>query len=135
MRVVFSLEVACGCSVQELDHEDVLLRFVKVVLHVLQELGDANVIVLQELNDVHALPVLGLALRHVGVVLEELGHTDVAVGHLVVQHVVGVRVHVIFEELNDCHVHVALRNVRAPGVGVVRWGAAQVLCDGDAILG
>ena len=111
-----------------------MLGLVKIVLHVLQEFGDANVVVLQELDDVHALSVLSLALRDVGVVLEELGHTDVAVGHLVVQCVVGVRVHVVFEELDDCHVHVALRNVCAPGVGVVRWSTAQVLCDSDAIL-
>ena len=73
--VVDSLEIAGRARrVQELDHEDVLLGLIQVALHVFHELGDANVIVLEELDDVHSLAVLCLALRHVSVLLEEFCH-------------------------------------------------------------
>ena len=61
-------------SLQELSDENVLGGLIQCVLHVVEELGHTNVIVLQELDDVHALSVLCLALCHVGVLLEELSH-------------------------------------------------------------
>lgn len=60
-------------SFEELCDEDVLGGLVQMVLHVFEELGHADVIVLQELDNVHALAVLGLTLGHVGVLLEEFG--------------------------------------------------------------
>ena len=59
-------------SLKELRDENVLLGLGQLVLHVIQELGHTDVIVLQELDDVHPLPVLRRALRHVRVLLKEL---------------------------------------------------------------
>ena len=89
-----SLEVTCG-GVQELNHEDVLFGLIQVALHVFHELGDADVVVLEELDDVHSLPVLCLTLRHVGVLLEEFCDRDVAIGGGIMEHVVGVLVDIV----------------------------------------
>eukprot|EP00353_Schmidingerella_taraikaensis_P013980 CAMPEP_0185575730 /NCGR_PEP_ID=MMETSP0434-20130131/6841_1 /TAXON_ID=626734 ORGANISM="Favella taraikaensis, Strain Fe Narragansett Bay" /NCGR_SAMPLE_ID=MMETSP0434 /ASSEMBLY_ACC=CAM_ASM_000379 /LENGTH=85 /DNA_ID=CAMNT_0028192685 /DNA_START=256 /DNA_END=513 /DNA_ORIENTATION=+ len=60
-------------SVEELGDEDVLLvRVFAVLAHPVEEFGDADIVVLQELNDVHTLPVLHL-LANVRVLLQELG--------------------------------------------------------------
>ena len=58
---------------EELNHENVLFRLIQRVVHVLEEFGHTDVVLLQELDDVHALAILRLALRHVGVLLQEFG--------------------------------------------------------------
>ena len=66
------------------------MALVQVVLHVIQEFSYTDLIILQKLDDVHALAVL-LFLRHVGVVLKEFCDRDV----------------VFLQELDECHVDVA----------------------------
>ena len=61
---------------------------VEVVVHVVKEFGHTNVVVFQELDNVHALAAL-LRLRYVGVMLKELCHRDV-IEVLVVKRVLGV---------------------------------------------
>ena len=99
-------EARIGVSFEELCDEDVLRGLIHMVLQVCEELGHADVVVLQELDDVHALAVLGLTLGHVGVLLEEFGDRDV-VGRLV-EHMLGVLMHVVLQELDDRHVDVAI---------------------------
>ena len=73
-RLLFASLRSLARSLQELSDEDVLGGLIQGVLHVVEELGHTDVVVLEELDDVHALSVLCLALCHVGVLLEELGH-------------------------------------------------------------
>lgn len=61
-------------SLEEFNHENVLLLLIQRVLHVVKEFGNTDVVVLQELDDVHALTVLSFALSHVGVLLQEFCH-------------------------------------------------------------
>ena len=73
--IMVSLEIASwGGGVQELNHEDILLGLIQVVLHVFHELGDTDIVVLKELNDVHFLSILCLTLGHVCVLLQKFGH-------------------------------------------------------------
>ena len=127
-----SLKVAGGC-VEELRDENVLRRGIvavtMMILLPLEELRHADVVVLQELDYVHALTVL-LFLRHVGVVLEELGDGDVAVAG---QRVLWVLVQELFEELDDRHVHVSVV-LACAWVRVVRWCSTQVFGHCNAIF-
>jgi DeoR/GlpR family transcriptional regulator of sugar metabolism len=122
MVVVFvvSLEIAGrGSGVQELNHEDVLLGLIQVALHVFHELGDANVVVLEELDDVHSLAVLCLALRHVSVLLQEFCHGDITIGGGIMEHVVGVLVDIVLKELDNRHIHIAFVDIGRAGIRVV----------------
>ena len=105
---------------KELNHEDILLGL-SIIVEPVEELGDADIVLLQEGNDVHALPILHVLLGHV----EELSYRDVVV--------VGLRVlvQVLLEELNNGHVHVVLvHSVRL----IHCWGAIQVLGHSNAVL-
>ena len=57
---------------EELCDENVLLGLIQSVLHVVQKLGHTDVIVFQELDDVHLLAITCHTLGHVGVLLKEL---------------------------------------------------------------
>ena len=57
-------------SVEELNNEHVLLLSVGIVLEPIEELGYTDVVVVKELNNVHALSVLEL-LADCGVRLQE----------------------------------------------------------------
>ena len=47
----------------------------------------------------------------------------------------GVLVHIVFQELDDCHVHVALVHVCVSGEGIVGRGAFKEFCNRDVIEG
>ena len=46
---------------KELNHEDILLGL-SIIVEPVEELGDADIVLLQEGNDVHALPILHVLL-------------------------------------------------------------------------
>jgi len=77
LSVVASFEISRVVSLEELDHEEVLLVGARI-LEPVEELSDTNVIVLQELNDCHLLAILHL-LSHSCLFLQELSHRDIVV--------------------------------------------------------
>lgn len=120
-------------GLEELRDEDVLHGPVQIVLEEVEELCNADAVVIEELDDVHALAVLEL-LRDVGVRLEELGHRDIVVVHVFGQ-VLGMRVQVVLQELDDRHIHVTVAaDFVAAWVCVVGRCASQELGHGHVVL-
>ena len=127
LEVLFvSIVVIVTVGLKEFCNQNVLCRLVH-----LQELSDTDVIILQELDDVHALAVLGRALSHVSILLKELGDGDIV--WCVVHHVLGVLVHVVFQELDNGHVHILFVDICVLG-SVDGRCVAKVLSHGDSIL-
>ena len=96
-----------------------MLGFTQAAIHVFHELGDTDIVVLKELNDVHFLSILCLTLGHVSVLLQEFGHRDVAVGWLIIKLLIGMLVHIVLKELDNGHINIAFVGISRAGIRIV----------------